>query len=467
MLCRVLVYASLAAAIGPDPHLIDPRPHGDAPSPVWADSYSLEWRPAAPNLTALPTLRDDRAQACAQACENRTLYLKHLRKAGGTSLRLMFGEFVCRARRELAERALVNEARPFDVAMLGARASAPVFVTCMREPIARILSSYWFEGRTPLLAKGASLRQKGAPTVPVPAAKGGGPMTLDQWIDRTQSPWEVNKAKRQKRLWIVVQNYYVQVFGGKVTGGPVDDELYARAVQVLNSFDVVLILEWMGDPEHCALLARLGYGDPGRVHANSCSPLSSRGRAARPVARGDADGAPDTAVSALGEGVTNASLARLGAMNKRDAALYAYAKNLTRFRIARAREEEPERVAAGSGEGAAAPGTAALGAAHDAAEDAPANGGRRASAATEACTCPRLEEALEPTLDGEKLGRNCAKFHGKSTSWMSHCHSAHLGAIARDAPSAKAAPRPGPESAKRANQKTARGRYRNTNGAKL
>ena len=55
MLGRVLVYASLAAAIGPDPHLIDLRPHGDAPSAVWADSYSLEWRPAAPNLTALPT----------------------------------------------------------------------------------------------------------------------------------------------------------------------------------------------------------------------------------------------------------------------------------------------------------------------------------------------------------------------------------------------------------------------------
>ena len=116
-----LALLSLAAAIGPDPHLLDPRPYGDEPSPVWAGAYSLAWRPAAPDRAVLPTLRDDRVQACAQACANRTLYLKHLRKAGGTSLRLMFGEFVCRVRREFAERALVNEARPFDAAMLGAR----------------------------------------------------------------------------------------------------------------------------------------------------------------------------------------------------------------------------------------------------------------------------------------------------------------------------------------------------------
>ena len=136
-----------------------------------------------------------------------------------------------------------------------------MYITCVREPVSRVISSYFFEGRMPIGGM-ETFRNK---QTGKDEKRRATPKTLAEHIAFVQSGKEVRRRIATRRCWLEVQNYYVQIFAGQNTGGPVGAEHVSRARQTLNSFDVVLILEWMDEPEHRALFERATrgvFGDP-------------------------------------------------------------------------------------------------------------------------------------------------------------------------------------------------------------
>ena len=98
----------------------------------------------------------------------------------------------------------------------------PIFlVTAMREPLARILSSFHYEGK--------SVMHK---VVPV--------SSFQQWVD------DMNKHARGQKtsnLWASVSDYYTRVFAGEPGGTSLNDQHYRQAAYRLASFDAVFITE--------------------------------------------------------------------------------------------------------------------------------------------------------------------------------------------------------------------------------
>jgi hypothetical protein len=65
------------------------------------------------------------------------------------------------------------------------------FVVALREPVARVLSRYWYEGRFPQQRE-----------------KSGEPRSLDAWLDAAE------KVEDRRQLFSCVSNYYVKTFAG-------------------------------------------------------------------------------------------------------------------------------------------------------------------------------------------------------------------------------------------------------------
>ena len=270
--------------------------------------------------------------------------------------------------------ALVDEAYPVTPAHL-AIGTPTVYITCVREPVSRVISSYFFEGRMPI----GGMETWRNPATGKDEKRRAKPKTLAEYIAFVQSGREVRRRISTKRCWLEVQNYLVQIFAGQNTGGPVGAEHVSRARQTLNSFDVVLILVWRDEPEHRALFERATrgvFGDP-NLRSNSHTPSSlvarcslsksRRERAARPTA-------PRREVAPDDE-------RRLRALNEDDTKFYEYAQALARFRMDARRGEAGRRRAGGEAAAAAA---------------SEAAGARAAPCAP----CAR-DNATEPTLRGE------------------------------------------------------------------
>ena len=67
-------------------------------------------------------------------------FIKHMRKAGGSSLRDYLAHHVCTGP-WLRRHTFINEGAIFDTSLFSSNSF--VFVLTLREPIARIVSSYW------------------------------------------------------------------------------------------------------------------------------------------------------------------------------------------------------------------------------------------------------------------------------------------------------------------------------------
>ena len=95
------------------------------------------------NYSVLANARDGHRRLCAQQCaaSGRAAYfIKHMRKAGGSSLRDYLAHHVCTGP-WLRRHTFINEGAIFDPSLFSSHSF--VFVLTLREPIARIVSSYW------------------------------------------------------------------------------------------------------------------------------------------------------------------------------------------------------------------------------------------------------------------------------------------------------------------------------------
>ena len=177
------------------------------------------------------------------------------------------------------------------------------FVIAFREPIQRIVSRYWYDGRWP----------HGGPK-----QRSAAPLELGAWIDAVQA------RARRRQLVACVSEYYVKTLAGW-DGTSLGDLAAAKAV--LGAFDVVLVTEWLGHPATRAYLERAfcfetvtrDFPRAKRRNANASedvmvSPSVLRKRAPG----GHGDQRPDAWRPDA------ASLRRLEELNRLDAELYAW-----------------------------------------------------------------------------------------------------------------------------------------------
>ena len=108
------------------------------------------------------------------------------------------------------------------------------FVIAFREPVQRIVSRYWYDGRWP---HGGPKRRSAAP------------LELGAWIDAVQA-----RAHRRQLVACVSENYVKTLAGWDGTTLPLGALAAAKAV--LGAFDVVLVTEWLGHPATRAYLER-------------------------------------------------------------------------------------------------------------------------------------------------------------------------------------------------------------------
>ena len=187
------------------------------------------------------------------AAVETAVFLQHLRKAGGTLLRSYLVNYRCDVgasrRRESRARAgtarvVVQEQLAFNTYALAQEPHA-LFVTCLRDPVDRVVSLYFFEGKW----KQKDFRRLNSTAEP-----------LARWIARTaqQSARRGAQAAHamasqgawppRTRIWEEVAEYYTQIFSG-VAAHPATDAHYEAARAALASFDVILILERLATPE--------------------------------------------------------------------------------------------------------------------------------------------------------------------------------------------------------------------------
>lgn len=182
-------------------------------------------------LLARGLLRSDEDKACALECAARpeygSVFVQHLRKAGGTMLRHFFSAYRCGGRESVP--VVVEESR----VLSGMLAPMTLYVTCIRDPVERIISSYHFEGRWP--QKERRKREENA-------------ISLEDWFDEVFMASYRRDLYHRKSIWTEVRNYYVQIFSGSVTR-IVGEEHYEAARETLSSFDVVLVLERLQSEE--------------------------------------------------------------------------------------------------------------------------------------------------------------------------------------------------------------------------
>ena len=198
-----------------------------------------------------------------------------------------------------------NEGAVFDTRLLDSRNA--VLVLTLREPVSRILSSYHYDS-----TRGG-------------AAAANHSLSLGAWIAEIQRRNQPNPHRTLRRLWTEVQNFYTQLISGNVTGGPVSDTQLTRAMQVLSSFDVVLITERLTEKRVQAFAAAT-LGLPARrafPHKNANTRQVRRRQRLPP------------------SGEDEEAMAWLRRLNDEDLRLYEYADSLLTHRIDRLESPAP------------------------------------------------------------------------------------------------------------------------------
>jgi hypothetical protein len=155
----------------------------------------------------------------------KTIFLYHSRKAGGSTLRRLLQQVAQKHNVSfITKEGVVLEEEDM-------HQNQTLFVTSLRDPIDRIISSYWFEGRWPMKFPEENKTLATA-------------LSFDEWFDVCQ-----NKTKKWQ--WFSVSNSYVKWFG---TTGTTDDNdiVYDidTAKQRLSKFHMVLRTEKMSDVKY-------------------------------------------------------------------------------------------------------------------------------------------------------------------------------------------------------------------------
>lgn len=158
------------------------------------------------------------------------IYLYHVRKAGGTSIRQMLqyiSESQYVAFRETEGLVLNSE-------LLGKR-GLMTFIS-LRDPIDRILSLYWYEHAY------FYHRIKNTPSMA---------STLRVWVDtwRDRHPWKQSHTlNNPHNNYIDIENYYVKSLIGWDGSFKITRDHLQLAKTTLSKFDSILISEWLGLP---------------------------------------------------------------------------------------------------------------------------------------------------------------------------------------------------------------------------
>lgn len=161
------------------------------------------------------------------------IYHYHTRKAAGTSIRDILTKIAATWHvRYYETEGIVLNREIID------KKTGLLTVTSLREPIARILSLYWYEhvGWYDGVLKQTE-RCK----------------SLKEWVSawRDGSPWKTQfMSKNPDSVYVEIDNYYVKMLTGwhpRNSRSRVNADDLEAAKAVLRSFDLVLLSDWMGD----------------------------------------------------------------------------------------------------------------------------------------------------------------------------------------------------------------------------
>eukprot|EP01041_Mallomonas_annulata_P011854 gene11854-24846_t len=169
-----------------------------------------------------------------------SLYLYHVRKAAGTTLRTLL-EVACKTwHAELYEtEGLVLDSRFLDL-------QDTISIITLREPIERVVSMYWYEhvGWWDGIVHDMNKCK-----------------TFHQWVDawRDGSVWKKTfTARNPGSVYVEIENYYVKLLSdwkGAGEGEEVMDETHLeRAKQTLSRFDLVLLSDQLKSASHTAAI---------------------------------------------------------------------------------------------------------------------------------------------------------------------------------------------------------------------
>ena len=212
-----------------------------------------------------------RSATCVAKGGSSSIYIKHMRKAGGTTVKGTISSRICDKYIRGLEPGPKSKGMPpcnrhnADVSLWAeensvltqkhmkplyelAEQSSSLWVTFLRDPLSRILSSYHFEGGPNFHQLGSDLKKKKK----LQSISNGCPLgpecTLEAWIN-----FMLKSPCASSTLWNSVNEYYVRRLSGSgniacsKTGGAVNisESDYRTAVEKLLLFDVVFISEIM------------------------------------------------------------------------------------------------------------------------------------------------------------------------------------------------------------------------------
>lgn len=293
------------------------------------------------NLTSTKYVRPFRSpeeMARAQACFRQYkgyAHLLHMRKAGGTTLRGYLSAVVEKERDHLI---YVSEGPTYNVSCFQDQGEL-VTVTSLRHPMARILSSYWFEGRydshPPPLEPGTSSVMAAA-VFNQTEVEATLPASFTAWVGFVRRSDYLRWARMSaRRVWHCVDSYYIQTLTNRYrrsTYNAVGRRDFELAKRVLASFDVVSITEWMGWTNQTTYIQH-ALGQEGEDLSEG---LLLRNKLSK--AKNDSE-------------IDRDFFAELWRANTWDILLYEFAKNLVQERLVEFQEEqnELEKVLNGAG----------------------------------------------------------------------------------------------------------------------
>jgi hypothetical protein len=290
------------------------------------------------NSNEIVPLRNESVKELAQQCVHAGqggIYIKHFRKAGGTALKTAIFKEVCH-RGIQAYSSELPFFNPETFEVMG----TSIFITAMRNPVDRILSMYWFEGRWPrTCGKNCENEKVKNDTTKV--------ADLGDWVQAIydQSSWRNLKYKRHNGCgqWVSVENYYIrQLLGVDMASSrsvakttkhgrgflnvTLTREHLHRAKEILASFDLVLIQEQMSEP---SAMARMFHS------------ITREGKSSEMVQVREGQERKN-----LFQTSSTADLMRLQELNALDLELYEYAVQLSAATVRRwmAQETERERI---------------------------------------------------------------------------------------------------------------------------
>lgn len=140
------------------------------------------------------------------------LHFHHMRKAGGSSIRTLL---VNMSKIEATEHRLhisQSEGLTFNTTCFEERPQ--VFLTSIRDPIDRIVSSYKYEGHTERLDRRMFANFE-IPKELETAASGketSSPLLFREWVDKAMGRYESEpKDFKADHIWVDVDNYYIKV----------------------------------------------------------------------------------------------------------------------------------------------------------------------------------------------------------------------------------------------------------------